>query len=244
MQHPNAISYCSNLEEGGANNWRLPNISELRTLVQNCSNAVLGGTCNAVDTGDSATSCLGPCLLSCSDCSSNGSGYYSKLGDTAEIWSSSTDPGNGNIWRIRFVYGAPIGGNKWKYRSTRCVIGKSSVRAAYCSGLPANAKWNLYGTVLQNLVDGEWTPAIPESVYDEEESSEPCHFKCNINYTWNGSECLADQLEDVECTGLPENAEWNTATTITQTWSGSAWLPLYQGRIGLLERGKEYEILY
>ena len=34
---------------------------------------------------------------------------------------------------------------------------------------------------------------------------------------------------DAECKGLPENAQWNTVSTITQTWSGSAWEPSTNG---------------
>ena len=28
-----------------------------------------------------------------------------------------------------------------------------------------------------------------------------------------------------DCTGLPENAEWNTVSSITQTWDGEKWIP-------------------
>ena len=52
-----------------------------------------------------------------------------------------------------------------------------------------------------------------------------CHFKCKENYTLSGSKCVAN-TQTKNCTGLPSsNAQWNTASSITQTWSGSAWLP-------------------
>lgn len=31
------------------------------------------------------------------------------------------------------------------------------------------------------------------------------------------------------CTGLPANAVWNTASSIVQTWNGSAWAPTTAG---------------
>ena len=32
-----------------------------------------------------------------------------------------------------------------------------------------------------------------------------------------------------DCTGLPANAQWNTASSITQTWNGSSWTPTTTG---------------
>ena len=52
-----------------------------------------------------------------------------------------------------------------------------------------------------------------------------CHFKCKENYTLSGSQCVAN-TQTKNCTGLPSsNAQWNTVDSITQTWSGSEWLP-------------------
>lgn len=55
--------------------------------------------------------------------------------------------------------------------------------------------------------------------------STECRFKCKENYTLEGSQCVAD-TQTAACTGLPSsNAQWNTVSSITQTWSGTAWLP-------------------
>ncbi len=51
---------------------------------------------------------------------------------------------------------------------------------------------------------------------------------CTENYTWNETLCTADS-RSADCTGLPNNAEWNTASSITQTWSGSEWFPTTDG---------------
>lgn len=48
---------------------------------------------------------------------------------------------------------------------------------------------------------------------------------CSLNYTFNGTFCLADTRSDQPCTGLPANASWNTASSIVQTWNGSSWQP-------------------
>ena len=47
---------------------------------------------------------------------------------------------------------------------------------------------------------------------------------CDKHYTWDGSECIAD-TKTTECKGLPENAEWNAVSSITQTWDGTNWVP-------------------
>ena len=47
----------------------------------------------------------------------------------------------------------------------------------------------------------------------------------------NGADASASGTETrvSNCTGLPANAEWNTASTITQSWNGSEWLPTTAG---------------
>lgn len=47
----------------------------------------------------------------------------------------------------------------------------------------------------------------------------------------NGADASASGTETrvSNCTGLPANAEWNTASTITQSWNGSEWLPTTEG---------------
>jgi len=74
-----AITYCVDL--GG----RLPTISELRTLIQNCSVTETGGECGVTD------SCLSyeDCFDACGGCGYDDSGKYSVFGDNHELQSSS-----------------------------------------------------------------------------------------------------------------------------------------------------------
>lgn len=47
---------------------------------------------------------------------------------------------------------------------------------------------------------------------------------CIENYTWDWETCQPN-TQEVACEWLPENAEWNSVWTITQTWNWSKWVP-------------------
>ena len=87
MHWDDAVSYCDSRTACGYSDWHLPTISELRTLIQNCSQTETNGTCGVTDSCLSSSECRND---ACSGCSSDSTGKYSKLGDTGYFWSSST----------------------------------------------------------------------------------------------------------------------------------------------------------
>ena len=98
-----AVEYCNNLTESGYSDWRLPTISELRTLIQNCSKTELGGSCGVTDNCLSWDECRND---ACSGCDYDSSGKYSKLGDNVWLWSSSVQSDYSNDrWYVIFSYG-------------------------------------------------------------------------------------------------------------------------------------------
>ncbi len=103
-----------------------------------------------------------------------------------------------------------------------------TTRTATCSGLPANAEWNTTSNITQTWDGEKWIPESTAGVYNEAASTTECRFKCKTNYTWTNSVCKADSKVS-NCTGLPENAMWNTVSTISQTWNGEDWQPSTAG---------------
>ena len=94
---------------GGYTDWRLPTISELRTLIQNCPATQFPLI------GEESCGITHPDHLSyndwndaCNGCTydSNNPGQYSKFGDSGYFWSSSIRSGNsGNAWYVYFSDG-------------------------------------------------------------------------------------------------------------------------------------------
>ncbi|HPS31665.1 MAG TPA: DUF1566 domain-containing protein [bacterium] len=119
MDWNDAKIYCDNLEEDGYSDWRLPTISELRTLIKNCPATETGGECGATD------SCLSSDCRNdpCGGCEEDETGKYSKLGDTEWLWSSSEPSDIAEFaWVVHFGYGNVLY-NFYKYNNinVRCL---------------------------------------------------------------------------------------------------------------------------
>jgi hypothetical protein len=116
MDWNTAIIYCENL--GG----RLPTISELRTLIQNCPATETSGECGVTDDCLSYAACRND---SCSGCEYNSEGKYSVFGDIYWFWSSSEQSvDTDHVWYVGFYHGdvgSNTESNKSDYLHVRCV---------------------------------------------------------------------------------------------------------------------------
>ena len=113
MGHADAISYCEGL--GG----HLPSISELRTLIQNCSKTETGGSCGVTDSCCSYSNCVNDY---CSGCSYSADGKYSVFGDTGYFWSSSVRSDNeSSAWDVNFDGGIVSYDDRQNNNNIRCV---------------------------------------------------------------------------------------------------------------------------
>ena len=119
----NAVDYCKQLREDGHSDWRLPDIDELRTIVQNCPNTETGAICKV----SRKNGCLsGKCLNDDESCGCifKWGSFYSKFGDDnwIRLWSSSVNPDDATYaWRIDFSSGWVKDYNKSSLNHVRCV---------------------------------------------------------------------------------------------------------------------------
>ena len=98
-----AMDYCDNLSLFGYNDWHLPTISELRTLIRNCSNTETGGECGVTDTCLSFEECFNDACGGCYE--ADYLGKYSKLDENRPLWSSSTQSDDADFaWYVYFRY--------------------------------------------------------------------------------------------------------------------------------------------
>ena len=112
MNWDKAKQYCENLDEGGHNDWRLPNIDELRTLIK-APETISGGKCQISEK-------VGK--LAREDFTEDCNSLTSKLGDTDGFWSSSVYSNNSDYaWNVNFNIGTVDNNSKNRPGSVRCV---------------------------------------------------------------------------------------------------------------------------
>ena len=137
------------------------------------------------------------------DCPADLSGKYSIFGDISTLLSGEYE-GDKSYYYIEFAELFFSSGKEGLDR-VRCV-----------SDSPSPCKNNPCADVEHS------TGCLPLSA-----SEYKCG--CDVNYTLNDSVCEPDTHEGVLCEGLPANAEWNSVSSINQTWNGEEWLPSRSG---------------
>jgi len=122
---PSAESNCEILILGGFSDWRLPTISELRSLIRGCDATMTGGACGVTDGCLSDAECWNDSCAGCEYLAGPGlGGAYWPVEMTGEIddfyWSSSpvTDY-EGYEWCVNFSSGYIV--NLTGFALARCV---------------------------------------------------------------------------------------------------------------------------
>lgn len=103
-----AVQYCDDLVLDAKQDWRLPSISELRSLISGCSGTETDGACEVTDSCRSG-SCQTDFCYSCEfgDGPSNGCYGVAELSDGCDhYWSGTTvTESNDRAWAIGFASG-------------------------------------------------------------------------------------------------------------------------------------------
>jgi hypothetical protein len=121
-----AVAYCDSLVLGSQSDWRMPTISELRSLVRSCPATEPGGECGVTD-DCSEFACWDP--ESCEGCSGNGPGlggcYWDpSLHGSCGSWHWASTPcldQPDRAWRILFKRSDLRSSLKTAERHIRCV---------------------------------------------------------------------------------------------------------------------------
>jgi len=102
MTWAEASAYCQSLliEEDG--DWRLPTISELRSLIRSCDATVLGGECGVTDVCLPET-CADQSCGGCEPLEDGGAYWAGGMGGVVgRYWSSSHTASAGSSWSVDF----------------------------------------------------------------------------------------------------------------------------------------------
>lgn len=216
MDWGNAKAYCEDFEEGGYNDWHLPNVDEIRTLIRNCSRMITGGEC-PISESNGRTSFTGSdpdssddILVTCSCADTEAESVVGTRNKT--LWtSSSVSDATMYAWTldsnfslsmeeketIAFFYCVRSDyflrdnhcGKHYTWNGSECI---ADTKKTECKGLPKNAEWNAVSTITQTWDGTNWKPSEFGS-YNTASSSSQCRFKCYEEFTWDGNECVLSE---------------------------------------------------
>ena len=121
-----SIEYCSNLRQGGYTDWRLPTISELRSLIRGCEKTITKGACGVSDYCLNSQKCNNTFCQGCSYGKGPANGCYwpeVMQGPCDYYWSSSSDIESFRwAWSVNFSNGAVyLNVDKNNNDAVRCV---------------------------------------------------------------------------------------------------------------------------
>jgi len=120
-----AKDYCSNLLYAGHDDWRLPSIGDLRSMIRGCANTEIGGDCNIQDGDCLETACWDTACYGCSDNQGPAAGCYwpdELQGQCTAYWSASTVWDENAIWNVGFTDASVLPGGNGHVRCVRTGI--------------------------------------------------------------------------------------------------------------------------
>ena len=127
-----------------------------------------------------------------------------------KFWTSTTSAGSASeAWAVDFATGAVESASKSDPKFVICVRNDGICFGKECAD-----------------------PCVFEPCKNIENSTGSCSAEngiftcgCKSGFNWNSGKCLLNTTRYTACTGLPENAHWNTVFGISQTFDGENWIP-------------------
>lgn len=131
-----------------------------------------------------------------------------------------------SVWNYQFTVWnntEDFSQNKVIYWNQKTLILTGSVIWA-CLWLPENASWNSVSNITRFWDGNSWNPNTLTWSYNETSSTNECRFNCNSGFHYDWGSCISN-TKIVACSWLPENASWNSVSSISQNWNGTTWTP-------------------
>lgn len=122
LSQEEAKKNCDSLTLDGSSDWRLPTISELRTLVRGCAATEDGGSCGVTD------SCLDNSKCRNGDC--DGCANQQGPGPDGHYWPDEFGGGDWWFWSYSFV--TDVSGNSWYLGFDNAIVNNSDYKDKYC----------------------------------------------------------------------------------------------------------------
>ncbi len=213
MSFNSALDHCESLEERGFTDWRLPSISELRTLIRNCDSTKSGGDCKVTEYCPDIFCFDDPCH-GCEE-----GGEYSKIDTLWTLWSA-TPVDNYFVWAVDFTTGG-LGKrgvldedhNTVDYADVICIRTEPGTeRTVSCEDLPEHGIWNSANRIIQKWDGIQWIPTAAGS-YNEEQSEKECRFICEEGYVFNEAGlCILEKTDE----------KWSLLSTSPMSWEDAS----------------------